>query len=227
MATKTAEKLPKSDQGWQSYLQNRKPPEEREWLPLGHGLVVCISPSGDRAFQARLRRIGDKHARRVTIGHFPEVSVAEARQRLLAARAAAKEGRDPSLDRRRAREGVETVATFGKLADLYLAERAASGKLRPKTIEMETRAIATLRKALGDRLLADIETQGIATVIRREEFAFAQSWPNREKRQHCARRHQADVSLCETGGLFQSALPGSGAEAPNYGTGASPYLIRR
>ncbi|WP_292530379.1 hypothetical protein, partial [Methylocystis sp.] len=67
---------------------------------------------------------------------------------MLAARASAKEGRDPGLDRRRAREGITTVGTFGALADLYLAERAERGKLRPKTIEMETRAVATLKRAL-------------------------------------------------------------------------------
>lgn len=169
MARKTTEKLPTTDAGWQSWLQNHRPPEAREWLPLGHGLTVCRAPSGDVSFQARLRRVGDKNARRITLGHFPACSVAEARQRLLAARAVAKEGRDPTLDRRRAREGITEVGTFGQLADLYLADRAERGKLRPKTIEMEVRAVATLKRALGDRLLSDIETQDIAAVVRREE----------------------------------------------------------
>ncbi|MBG0796658.1 integrase family protein [Methylocystis sp. L43] len=175
---KTIEKLPKTDQGLQAWLQNRKPPAEREWLALGHGLTVCIAPSGDKTFQARLRRIGDKNARRITIGHFPETSVAEARQKLLAARAAVKSGRDPALDRRRAREGIETVATFGRLLDLYLIERAEKGHQRgsrkgkplaAKTMLMQKRAVAMLRKALGDRLLDDIKPLDVSTVIDREE----------------------------------------------------------
>lgn len=165
---KTTEKLPKTDQGLQAWLQNRKPPAEREWLALGHGLTVCIAPSGDKTFQARLRRIGDKNARRITIGHFPECSVAEARQKLLAARAAAKSGRDPALDRRRAREGIEEILTFGALADRYLLDRVESGRLRPKTIAVETQAVAKLRHALGDRLLADVEPLDIATVVKGE-----------------------------------------------------------
>lgn len=180
MARKTTEKpaLPKTDQGWQARLQNQKPPKEREWLPMGSGLVACLSPSGDVTFQARLRRVGDRNARRITIGHFPECSVAEARQKLLAARAAVKSGRDPALDRRRAREGIETVATFGRLLDLYLIERAEKGHQRgsrkgkplaAKTMLMQERAVAMLRKALGDRLLDDITPLDVSTVVDREE----------------------------------------------------------
>jgi integrase len=177
MARKTTE-LPKTDAGWQARLQNMKPPAERTWLPMGSGLVVCVSPSGDKTFQARLRRVGDKNARRISLGYFPAISVAEARQKLLAARAAAKSGRDPALDRRRAREGIETVTTFGRLLDLYLAERAEKGHQRgkrkgeplaAKTMLMQERAVATLRKALGDRLLSDIEPLDVSTVVDREE----------------------------------------------------------
>jgi integrase len=168
MANRAGEKLPKTDAGIQAWLQNRRPPEEREWIALGHGLTVCLSPSGDRTFQARLRRVGDKNARRITVGHFPECSLGEARQRLLAARAAAREGRDPALDRRRAREGIEEILTFGKLADRYLADRTDSGRLRPKTLAVETQAVAKLRHALGDRLLADIEPRDVAHVVSAE-----------------------------------------------------------
>lgn len=165
---KTTEKLPKTDQGLQAWLQNRKPPQEREWIALGHGLSVCLAASGDRTFQARLRRVGDVNARRITLGHFPECSVAEARQRLLAARAAVREGRDPGLTRRRARQGVAEILTFGALADRYLADRIDSGRLRPKTLAVETQAVAKLRHALGDRLLADLEPLDIAAAVKSE-----------------------------------------------------------
>jgi integrase len=168
MANRAGEKLPKTDQGIQAWLQNRKPPAEREWIALGHGLTVCLAPSGDKTFQARLRRVGDTNARRISLGHFPECSVAQARERLLAARAAVREGRDPGLDRRRARQGVEDIRTFGALADRYLAERIESGRLRPKTIAVETQAVAKLRLALGDRLLADLEPRDIAHVVAAE-----------------------------------------------------------
>jgi integrase len=170
-----AERRPKTDQGWQAWLQNQKPPAARRWVAMGGGLTVCLEEGGGKTFQARIRRIGDKNPRRINIGHFPECSVSEARQRVSEVRAAAKEGRDPALDRRRAREGIEQVATFGALADLYLLRRAEKGKLRPKTIEMETQAIVSLRRALGDRLLTDIEPRDIASVVEREASRLRKS----------------------------------------------------
>ncbi len=167
MATKT-EKLPKTDAGWQAWLQNVKPPETRRWIAMGGGLTVCLEEGGGKTFQARVRRVGDKNPRRITVGHFPECTVVEARQRVSETRAAAKEGRDPALARRRAREGLEEIATFGALADLYLTRRAESGRLRPKTIAMEEQAVAVLRRALGDRLLSDIAPRDIAAVVERE-----------------------------------------------------------
>jgi hypothetical protein len=54
----------------------------------------------------------------------------------------AKEGRDPALDRRRAREGIEQVATFGALADLYLLRRAEKGKCGPKPSKWKHRRLS-------------------------------------------------------------------------------------
>ena len=68
-----AKEFPKTDKGWQAYLQNTKPPEQREWHALGGGLTICLEPSGAKTFQARVRRRGDKAARRTRIGSFPAV----------------------------------------------------------------------------------------------------------------------------------------------------------
>jgi len=167
MATKT-EKLPKTDAGWQTWLLNVKPPEERRWIALGGGLTVCLEVGGGKVFQGRPRRVGDKNARRVAVGHFPAVSVAQARQRLAEARSMAREGRDPALAQRRAREGLEEIATFGQLAESYLKRRAEGGELRDKTLGIEAQALAPLRRALGDRLLADLEPRDFSAVIERE-----------------------------------------------------------
>lgn len=172
-APKRAEKLPTTDRGWQAWLQNVKPPAGRRWQALRHSLEVCLEPNGSKTFQARLRRAGDANARRITIGHFPAVSVAEARQRLAEARAEAKEGRDPALARRRARAGVDEIHTFGQLVDWYLEKRAEglafrSKKMKPKSLLIETQALVSLRKALGDRLLSDIEPRDFGAVVERE-----------------------------------------------------------
>ena len=159
---------PKDDRAWQTWLQNLKPLEERAWISMGGGLTVAVDTSGAKTFQVRVRRIGDKNARRIAVGSFPACSVAEARQRVAETRSAVKEGRDPALERRRAREKVEAVASFGVLVGRYLERRAESGDLRDRTLRIEAQALAPLRRALGDRLLADLEAQDFSTVIERE-----------------------------------------------------------
>jgi integrase len=165
--SKGAEKLPTTDKGWQAWLQNYRQSGERRYLSLGGGLAINIGAGGDRLFQARIRLPGAKNATREPLGYFPATSVADARRRLSEVRAEVKEGRDPALARKRARERVEEVATFGALTDRYLARRADCG-LRHTTLAVETQALAPIRAALGDRLLSDLEPRDFAAVIERE-----------------------------------------------------------
>src|SRR4051794_17695178 len=140
---------------------------ERRWLAMGGGLTVCLEGGGGKTFQARIRRAGDTNARRINIGAFPAVSVSEARKRLAEAKALAKEGRDPAVDRRRKRAGVAEFRTLSALIDLYVARREEED-LRKKTLDIEQTALNVLRKKLGDRLLSDLEPRDIAAVVQAE-----------------------------------------------------------
>lgn len=156
--------LPKTDKGWQAYLTNVRAPIKRTWLSLGGALEVCLEVSGGKTFQARIRRLGDANARRVPIGSFPAVSVADARRRVDAAKSAAREGQDPSLERRRARAGVEQIRTLNALIDAYL-ERRKPG-LAEKTYKLERDLLkGVLAPALGDRLLSDLTPADFGAVL--------------------------------------------------------------
>lgn len=85
--------LPKTDKGLQAYLSNVRAPAEREWLALGNGLTICLELSGMKAFQARIRRQGELNPRRVRIGSFPAISLAEARHKPIEMKSIAREGR--------------------------------------------------------------------------------------------------------------------------------------
>jgi integrase len=151
-----ARELPKTDKGWQAYLGNIRPLEERTWLPLGGGLTICLEPSGMKTFQARIRRQGDKAARRMRIGSFPAVSVSDARQRLAGMKSVVREGRDPALAARRARAGIDAPRTLRDLIEEYLSRR--EGNVAAKTLKIERDLLTgVLLPALGTRLLADLE----------------------------------------------------------------------
>jgi integrase len=151
-----AKEFPKTDKGWQAYLQNTKPPEQREWHALGGGLTICLEPSGAKTFQARVRRRGDKAARRTRIGSFPAVSIAAARQKLAEMKSIVREGRDPSLEARRARAGINAPRTLRDLIEEYLTRRESD--VAAKTLKIERDLLrGVLAPTLGARLLADLE----------------------------------------------------------------------
>jgi integrase len=164
MAAKAGE-LPKTDRGWQAYLSNIRTGRQRRWLAMGGGLTICLEEGGGKTFQARIRRTGDANARRMNIGAFPAVSVFEARKRLDKAKSLAREGRDPAIEHRRKKAGVEEVHTLSALIDLYLARREQEDELQPKTVAIERTALNALRKKIGDRLLADLQPRDIASVV--------------------------------------------------------------
>ncbi len=148
--------LPKTDKGIQAFLSNVRPPEERLWLALGDGLSVCLEPSGIKTFQARIRRQGEANPRRVRIGSFPTISVADARRKLVEMKPLVREGQDPTLEQRRARSGVVKLGTLDDLIKEYLVRR--NGQVAVKTLKLERDLlVGVLAPALGDRLLSDLE----------------------------------------------------------------------
>ncbi|THD44593.1 MAG: DUF4102 domain-containing protein [Bradyrhizobium sp.] len=147
--------FPKTDKGLQAYISNVRAPAERTWLAIGAGLTICLEPSGAKTFQARIRRQGEVNPRRVRIGSFPALSVADARRKLAEMKSAAREGRDPALEQRRARAGVVKVRTLADLIKEYLARR--EGQIAAKSLKIERDLLGrTLEPVLGDRLLADL-----------------------------------------------------------------------
>src|SRR5262245_7282942 len=69
------------------------------------GLMVRVSPMGTKAF-AVWYRVGGK-GRRLTLGRFPIMTLAEARKRAQEALLQVADGKDPAAERQRAR------ATYG------------------------------------------------------------------------------------------------------------------
>jgi hypothetical protein len=156
--------LPKTDKGWQAYLGNIRSFEERTWLPLGGGLTVCLEPSGMKTFQARIRLLGDKAARRIRIGSFPAVSVSDARQRLAEMKSVVREGRDPALAARRTRAGIDTPRTLRDLIEEYLSRR--EGNVAAETLKIERDLLrGVLMPTLGARLLADLEPVDLGKAV--------------------------------------------------------------
>lgn len=194
--TDVVRELPKTEKGLQRYIANVRAPAQREWIALGDGLTLCLEPSGMKTFQARIRRQGDEHARRVRIGSFPALSVADAKKKLAEMKSVAREGRDPALEQRRARAGARAMATLSDLIKEYLRRR--EGDIAAKTLKLETELLeGVLARKLGDRLLADLAPVDFGTAV--------SDYGNRLKREGRSNGTNANKLLAVTRRMFKAA----------------------
>ena len=156
--------LPRTEKGLQNFIERVRPPPARRWIALGGGLAICFEPSGAKTFQARLRRQGEANPRRIRIGSFPALSVADARKKLSEMIAIAREGRDPALEQRRARGRVRAMRTLADLVGEYLGRR--EGSVAAKTLKLERELLnGVLVPVLGARLLSDLAPIDFGAVL--------------------------------------------------------------
>jgi hypothetical protein len=124
-------------------LKNLKPGPSRREIPDGllAGLYfVCQpAPSGARSWCVRFRR-PDGRTAKLTLGSWPALTLAKARELGRDAIMAAKAGRDPIAERKAARDKAEasTASTFRSVAETYLAregKKLRTGDQRRRLLE--------------------------------------------------------------------------------------------
>jgi integrase len=117
------------------------------------GLTLRIMASGAGSWSYRYRpRQGGKQNERVTFGSLADLSLADARDRAAAVRAAVVDGKNPQLTRRQKREAARNVFTFDKLADRYLED----AKTRKASWKDDEQRLVRVRAEFGDREAASI-----------------------------------------------------------------------
>ena len=113
-------------------VDKMKPTDRRQEVPdsLCTGLYLVVQTSGKKGWQVRYRH-GGVH-RRMTLGAYPMLSLADARQRAREALAAATEGHDPAAEVRAAKapkpaadDARDTVAA---VIDLFLRRHASRNR---------------------------------------------------------------------------------------------------
>lgn len=145
-------------------VDKMQPTERRQEIPdsLCTGLYLVIQPTGKKAWQVRYRTSGTH--RRMTLGPYPVLSLADARQRARDTLAAAAEGRDPAEEVRAAkapkpeddRDKVRTL--FNLYAKRHLA-KLKSGDVVKR--ELDRFMVA----AWGDRNIQDIAKRDVIDLL--------------------------------------------------------------
>ncbi|MGE3508418.1 MAG: tyrosine-type recombinase/integrase [Vicinamibacterales bacterium] len=133
------------------------------------GFGVRVSQNGRKAF-VLMYRVSGKF-KRMTLGVFPDVKLAKAREDARAQLRKATVGRDPSVERREA-----LAHTFGALAKTYLEEHARRKKrswrddarmIRKELAAWDDRPVAALRRADVRALLEGIVNRGAPVLANR------------------------------------------------------------
>lgn len=148
-----------------SKLRNLKPRGKLYRLADGGGLCIEVHPSRARYWRFRYR-FADKQ-KMLSLGVYPEVSLAEARERRDAARAILREGVDPSAKRKREKrqERVAAANSFEAVAEEWMARQDVA----EITAEKNRWLLSFALPDLGKRPIAEITPRELLDVLRKVE----------------------------------------------------------
>src|SRR4051812_7623123 len=109
-------------------IQNAKPKETPYKLSDGDGLHLFVQQNGSKWWRFRYQFAGKE--KMLSLGTFPEVSLATARAKRNDARALVASGIDPSQQRKADRfaAAVSASNTFGAIAEEYLQSLRDKGR---------------------------------------------------------------------------------------------------
>jgi integrase len=134
----------------------------------GKGLYIEVVPSGSKLWRLKYRFAGKE--KRLALGAYPEVSLAEARKRCDAARALIEQGIDPGLKRKREKAAAKVSAenSFERIAEEYLTKMEKDGRAEP-TVAKARWFLSLLKPAIGSLPISEVDPQMLLAALKRLE----------------------------------------------------------
>ncbi len=114
-------------------IRSLRPSEKITRYTDDRGLYVEVHPSGSKLWRYKYRYAGKQ--KRLALGRYPDVGLAEARTRRDEARKKVEAGIDPLLERKREKltAAFSAANTFGDIAKEYIDKRVAEGQSEATT----------------------------------------------------------------------------------------------
>jgi integrase len=145
-------------------------PRERDWkLADVKGLYLLITPAGGKLWRLKFRHLGKE--KKLSLGAYPEISLAKARKLRDAAREKLAEGLDPALERKKAKFTAKLSAgvTFARVAREYIDSKMIGDGKAEATIAKARWFLEQLEPAIGTMPLADVDPQMLLAALKRLE----------------------------------------------------------
>jgi integrase len=145
-------------------VRQAKPKQTPYKLAAGEGLILVVNPNGSKLWRRRLRVLGKETM--FAIGKYPDVGLAEAKDAARAAFKLARQGINPSTQRKavQARTAAGQAATFKALAEEWLESK--SEEWTDVTLR-QRRALAEeyIYPKIGDLPAADVKSPIVKLVL--------------------------------------------------------------
>jgi integrase len=152
-------------------IRNAKPRSKPYKMGDAFGLFVLIQPSGGKLWRFKYRFEGRE--KKLAIGTYPVIGLAEARRRRDQARELLAAGKDPSRERQREklRTQVQAGNTFAAIAEEYCDKRKRDGQKAwaASTAARSEYLISLLKVPLGRMPITDIEPADVLAAVRKIE----------------------------------------------------------
>ncbi len=136
-------------------IRNAKPKEKPYKVADSQGLYLLVNPRGSKLWRVKYRMNGAE--RKLALGAYPEITLAEARAARDAARRQLAHAVDPNVAKRQARIEASMRAgnSFATVAEELIAKREQEG-VSPRTLEKYTWLLKLLGPEFGRRPVAEI-----------------------------------------------------------------------
>lgn len=151
-------------------LRAAKPRDKPYRLFDGLGLYAEVQPSGSILWRLKYRHAGRE--KRLALGRWPEVSLAEARRRREEARRSLAHGTDPT-------EARATAAVTFRLVAVEWGERYLTTKAEKHRVSVSRRLARDILPYLGDRPVAEIAAPEVLALACRIEARGAMETAHR------------------------------------------------
>ncbi len=131
----------------------------------GDGLTFTLSAAGTATWVLRFR-MGQGRRRELTIGNYPDVSLASAREKARIARVAIDEGRDPAVEKQEDKSRVRAAWTVRDLANDFRAKHLLTSEYAQETIDARNRDYdQIILPRLGSRAVERITSIDIVSML--------------------------------------------------------------
>jgi Arm DNA-binding domain len=152
-------------------IRNAKPRENPYKMGDALGLFLLVQPTGAKLWRLKYRIHGRE--KKVALGKYPEICLADARNRTREAREQLVHGLDPAREKQKAklRAQLEANNTFSAIAKEYCEKR------KPEVAKAWASAtsrrceylLSLLSGSIGNRFITDVEPIDVLQAVRRNE----------------------------------------------------------